>query len=158
MLTCQRLACRSVSLFLSIYFCFTAEPCRTDGSEGMKDFSSQSDPYPLLTSHALFPPFSRLGPTRLLKLNDHASRYGTKWTFSPVSKTSFRLVIHHDWRIVYCMLIINGFQAGAAPENVERRCWGGARSMTGGAGQLIVNMTKTGCYYYYFYMNNKITI
>ncbi len=29
-----------------------------------------------------------------------------------------------------------------------------------GAGQLIVNMTKTGCYYYYFYfyMNNKITI
>ncbi len=30
--------------------------------------------------------------------------------------------------------------------------------MTGGAGQLIVNMTKTGCYYYYFYMNNKITI
>ncbi len=47
---------------------------------------------------------------------------------------------------------------GAAPENVERRCWGGARSMTGGAGQLIVNMTKTGCYYYYFYMNNKITI
>ncbi len=37
---------------------------------------------------------------------------------------------------------------GAAPENVERRCWGGAR-------QLIVNMTKTGCYYYYFYMNNK---
>ncbi len=39
-----------------------------------------------------------------------------------------------------------------------RECWkqvlggggGGARSMTGGAGQLIVNMTKTGCYYYYF--------
>ncbi len=30
--------------------------------------------------------------------------------------------------------------------------------MTGGAGQLIVNMTKTGCYYYYFYMNNKIAI
>ncbi len=30
--------------------------------------------------------------------------------------------------------------------------------MAGGAGQLIVNMTKTGCYYYYFYMNNKITI
>ncbi len=27
---------------------------------------------------------------------------------------------------------------------------GGARSMTGGAGQLIVNMTKTDCYYYYF--------
>ncbi len=25
----------------------------------------------------------------------------------------------------------------------------GARSMTGGAGQLIVNMSKTGCYYYY---------
>ncbi len=48
--------------------------------------------------------------------------------------------------------------AGAAPENVERRCWGGARSMTGRDGQLIVNMTKTGCYYYYFYMNNKITI
>ncbi len=33
MLTSQRLACRSVSLFLSMYFCFTAEPCRTDGSE-----------------------------------------------------------------------------------------------------------------------------
>ncbi len=32
--------------------------------------------------------------------------------------------------------------------------------MTGGAGQLIVNMTKTGCcyYYYYFYMNNKIAL
>ncbi len=27
---------------------------------------------------------------------------------------------------------------------------GGARSMTGRAGQLIVNMTKTGCYYSYF--------
>ncbi len=27
--------------------------------------------------------------------------------------------------------------------------------MTGGAGKLIVNMNKTGCYYYYFYMNNK---
>ncbi len=27
--------------------------------------------------------------------------------------------------------------------------------MTGRDGQLIVNMTKTGCYYYYFYMNNK---
>ncbi len=46
----------------------------------------------------------------------------------------------------------------------KSRCWGGARSMTGGAGQLIVNMTKTGCYYYYFYIliyydfNNKITI
>ncbi len=32
----------------------------------------------------------------------------------------------------------------------KSRCWGGARSMTGGAGQLIVNMTKTGCYYYIF--------
>ncbi len=32
----------------------------------------------------------------------------------------------------------------------RRRCWGGARSMIRGAGQLIVNMTKTGCYYYYF--------
>ncbi len=41
---------------------------------------------------------------------------------------------------------------GVAPENIERRCWGGARSMTGGAGQLIVNMTKTGCYYYYYYV------
>ncbi len=29
---------------------------------------------------------------------------------------------------------------------------GGARSMTGGAGQLIVNMTKTGCCYYYFFI------
>ncbi len=27
---------------------------------------------------------------------------------------------------------------------------GGARSMTGGAGQSIVNMTNTGCYYSYF--------
>lgn len=111
MWTCQWLACRSVSLFLCIYFCFTAEPCRTDGSVGMRDFSRQSDSYPLVTSHALFPPFSMLGPTRILKLNDHASRYGTKWTFSPVSKTSFRLVVHHYWRNVYCMLIINGFQA-----------------------------------------------
>ncbi len=42
--------------------------------------------------------------------------------------------------------------SGAAPENVERRCWGGARSMTGGAGQLIVNMTKTGCCYYYYFI------
>ncbi len=38
----------------------------------------------------------------------------------------------------------------AAPENFKRRCWGSARSMTGGAGQLIVNMTKTGYYYYFF--------
>ncbi len=37
-----------------------------------------------------------------------------------------------------------------ATENVGGRCWGGARSMTGRDGQLIVNMTKTGCYYYYF--------
>ncbi len=41
---------------------------------------------------------------------------------------------------------------GAAPENVERRCWGGARSMTGATGQLIVNMTKTGCCYYYYFI------
>ncbi len=41
---------------------------------------------------------------------------------------------------------------GAAPENVERRCWAGARSMTGATGQLIVNMTKTGCYYYYYFI------
>ncbi len=38
----------------------------------------------------------------------------------------------------------------------NRECWtqvlGGARSMTGGAGQLIVNMTKTGCYYYYYFI------
>ncbi len=43
-------------------------------------------------------------------------------------------------------------ETGAAPENFERRCWGGARSMTGGAGQLIVNMTKTCCYYYNFFI------
>ncbi len=46
--------------------------------------------------------------------------------------------------------LANYQRGGVAPENVERRCRGGARSMTGGAGQLIVNMTKTGCYYYYF--------
>lgn len=55
MLTCLRLARRSVSLFHSIYFCQTAEPCRTDGSVGMKNFGSQSDPYPLMTSHTSFP-------------------------------------------------------------------------------------------------------
>ncbi len=37
-----------------------------------------------------------------------------------------------------------------------RECWTqvlrGARSMTGATGQLIVNMTKTGCYYYYYFI------
>lgn len=76
MLTCQRLACRSVSLFFSIYFCQTAEPCRTDGSVGMKNFGSQSDPYPLVTSHTVsFLPFSQLGPNRLVKMTTPA---GTK--------------------------------------------------------------------------------
>ncbi len=43
-----------------------------------------------------------------------------------------------------------GAGAGAGGGILNAGAEGGARSMTGRAGQLIVNMTKTGCYYSYF--------
>ncbi len=60
--------------------------------------------------------------------------------------------IHSIHTYINIQIYFSHYLTGAAPENFERRCWGGARSMTGGAGQLIVNMTKTGCYYYYFFI------
>ncbi len=50
---------------------------------------------------------------------------------------------HSDKR---CLEQQRYFNPGAVPENFE--CWGGARSLMG-AGQFIVNMTKTGYYFSY---------